>query len=75
MAHKIKNYSTQRLKTELESSLSRLRGYLAARETMPMTSILGSLSIACGIKYEKSLIAALEEELEARGEAFTPAAE
>ena len=66
MKFKVKNYSNERLKRELEEANSRLRGYLLSRETMPNSSILGSLAIAAGIKYEDSLIAALKEELEAR---------
>ncbi len=65
MKFKVKNYSNERLKRELEEANSRLRGYLLSRETMPDSSILGSLAIAAGIKYEQSLIAALKEELEA----------
>jgi hypothetical protein len=67
MKFKVKHYSNERLKRELEEANSRLRGYLDAREHMPITSILGSFAIASGIKYEKSLIEALFEELEARG--------
>lgn len=67
MKFKVKHYSDERLKHELEEAQSRLRGYLNAREHMPLSSILGSLAISHGIKYESSLIAALEEELEARG--------
>ena len=67
MKFKIKHYSNERLTRELESANSRLRGYLDARDHMPLSSILGSLAIASGIKYESSLIAAIEEELEARG--------
>ena len=66
MKFKVKNYSNERLKRELEEANSRLRGYLLSRETMPDSSILGSLAIAAGIRYENSLIAALKEELEAR---------
>jgi hypothetical protein len=33
---------------------------------MPLSSILGSLAIASGIKYENALIAALEEEYRER---------
>ena len=66
MKFKVKNYSNERLKRELEEANSRLRGYLLSRETMPESSILGSLAIAAGIRYENSLIAALKEELEAR---------
>ena len=66
MKFKVKNYSNERLKRELEEANSRLRGYLLSRETMPNSSILGSLAIAAGIRYENSLIAALKEELEAR---------
>lgn len=67
MKFKVKHYSNERLKRELEEANSRLRGYLDARETMPLSSILGSLAISSGIKYENSLIAALQEEMEARG--------
>ena len=67
MKFKVKHYSNERLKRELENASSRLRGYIDAREHMPLSSILGSLAISSGIKYESSLIAALEEELEARG--------
>ena len=66
MKFKVKNYSNERLKRELEEANSRLRGYILSRETMPESSILGSLAIAAGIRYENSLIAALKEELEAR---------
>ena len=67
MKFKVKHYSNERLKRELGEAKSRLRGYFDAREHMPETSILGSLAIAAGIKYENSLIAALREEMEARG--------
>lgn len=67
MKFKVKHYSNERLKRELEEANERLRGYLDAREHMPLSSILGSLAIASGIKYENSLIAALQEEMEARG--------
>lgn len=66
MKFKVKNYSNERLKRELEEANSRLRGYLLSRETIPESSILGSLAIAAGIRYENALIAALKEELEAR---------
>jgi hypothetical protein len=66
MKFKVRHYSIERLKRELASAVDRLRGYLAAKETMPLSSILGSLSISCGIKYEESLIEALKEELELR---------
>lgn len=74
MKFKVRHYSTDRLRSELDKARSRLRGYLDAREHMPLSSVLGSLSIACGIKYEQSLIAALEEELESR-EAYRSDAE
>lgn len=67
MKFKVKHYSNERLMRELEEAKSRLRGYLDAREHMPLSSILGSLAISSGIKYENSLIAALQEEMEARG--------
>ena len=67
MKFKVKHYSNERLKRELEKANERLRGYLDAREHMPLSSILGSLAISSGIKYENSLIAALREEMEARG--------
>ena len=67
MKFKVKHYSNERLKRELGEASERLRGYLDAREHMPLSSILGSLAIASGIKYENSLIAALQEEMEARG--------
>ena len=67
MKFKVKHYSNERLTRELEGAHSRLRGYLDAREHMPLTSILGSLAISSGIKYESSLNAAIEEELQARG--------
>lgn len=66
MKFKVKNYFNERLKHELEEANSRLRGYLLSRETMLKSSILGSLTVAAGIKYESSLIATLKEELEAR---------
>ena len=66
MKFKVKHYSTDRLRSELEAARSRLRGYLEAREYMPVSSILGSLAISSGIKYEKGLIAALEEEYKER---------
>jgi hypothetical protein len=66
MKFKVRHYSTERLKRELVNADGRLRGYLDARKTMPLSSILGSLSISCGIKYEESLIEALTEELELR---------
>lgn len=68
MKFKVKHYSNERLHRELEEAHSRLRGYLDARDHMPLSSILGSLAIASGIKYENALIAALFEELESRGE-------
>lgn len=67
MKFKVKHYSNERLQRELEEAHSRLRGYLDARDHMPLSSILGSLAIASGIKYENALIAALFEELESRG--------
>ena len=67
MKFKVKHYSNERLQRELEEAHSRLRGYLDARDHMPLSSILGSLAIASGIKYENALIAALFEELELRG--------
>jgi hypothetical protein len=67
MKFKVKHYSNERLKRELVEANERLRGYLLAREALPLSSILGSLSVSCGIKYEQSLIAALREEMEARG--------
>lgn len=66
MKFKVKHYSTDRLRSELDMAHSRLRGYLDAREHMPITSILGSLAISSGIKYESALIAALEEEYKER---------
>jgi hypothetical protein len=66
MKFKVRHYSTERLKRELANAVDRLRGYLEAREAMPSSSILGSLSISCGIKYEENLIEALKEELELR---------
>ena len=66
MRYKVKHYSTVRLVSELELAHSRLKGYLAARETMPASSVLGALSIAWGIKHEKSYIAALEDEIRGR---------
>lgn len=66
MKFKVRHYSTDRLRSELDMARSRLRGYLDAREHMPLSSILGSLAIASGIKYEEALIAALEEEYYAR---------
>lgn len=66
MKFKIRHYSDERLRRELEEAKERLRGYLAARAVMPESSILGSLSVTCGIKYEEALIAAITEELEAR---------
>jgi hypothetical protein len=66
MKFKVKHYSTDRLRSELDMARSRLRGYLDAREHMPLSSILGSLAIASGIKYENALIAALEEEYRER---------
>ena len=66
MKFKVRHYSTDRLRSELDMARSRLRGYLDAREHMPLSSILGSLAIASGIKYEEALIAALEEELKMR---------
>ena len=66
MKFKVKHYSTERLRSELDKARFRLAGYLDAREHMPITSILGSLAIASGIKYEEALIAALEEEYYAR---------
>lgn len=74
MKFKVKHYSRTRLSSELEQAKSRLRGYLAARDEMPLSSILGSLAIAAGIKYEVELIAALKEEIEKR-ESVAPAAE
>ena len=65
---KVKNYSTERLKSELRAAKSRLEGYTRASVYLPASSILGSLSVACGIKFEEKLIAALEEELTNRGE-------
>jgi hypothetical protein len=66
MKFKVRHYSTERLKRELVSAEDRLRGYLDARKTMPLSSILGSLAISSGIKYEEGLIEALREELELR---------
>ena len=66
MKFKVRHYSTERLRSELDKAHSRLRGYLDAREHMPLSSILGSLAITSGIKYEEALIAALEEEYYAR---------
>lgn len=66
MKFKVRHYSTERLKRELVNAQDRLIGYLEARKTMPLSSILGSLSISCGIKYEENLIEALKEELESR---------
>lgn len=65
---KVKNYSTSRLESELRAAKSRLEGYEKARSHLPASSILGSLSISCGIKFEEKLIASLEEELTSRGE-------
>lgn len=76
MKFKVKHYSSSRLRSELEMAQSRLKGYLTAKEYMPESSILGSLAISAGIKYEIELIAALEEELKKRTrEAVDPAAE
>ncbi len=76
MKFKVRHYSTERLRSELDRARFRLRGYLDAREHMPITSILGSLAISSGIKYEETLIAALEEEYYARvHNADSPAAE
>lgn len=66
MKFKVRHYSTERLKRELAYAENRLNGYLDARNVMPLSSILGSLSISYGIKYEESLIEALKEELELR---------
>ena len=65
---KVKSYSTERLKSELRAAKSRLEGYTRASVYLPAWSILGSLSVACGIKFEEKLIASLEEELTSRGE-------
>lgn len=67
MKFKVKNYSNERLLKELEEAKMRLSGYRQARNFIPASSILGSLSVSCGIKYESSLIAALEEEIQSRG--------
>ena len=75
MKFKVRHYSTDRLRSEIELAKSRLRGYLAARAEMPMTSILGTLAIAAGIKHEESFIAALKEEYDKRIEADSSAAE
>ena len=64
---KVKNYSNERLVKELQEAKMRLSGYLQARKFIPASSILGSLSVSYGIKYESSLIAALEEEIQSRG--------
>ena len=66
MKFKVRHYSTERLKRELVNAQDRLIGYFEARKAMPLSSILGSLSISCGIKYEENLIEALKEELESR---------
>lgn len=52
MKFKVKHYSNERLKRELLEAQSRLEGYLAARDVIPASSILGSLAVASGIKYE-----------------------
>lgn len=67
MKFKVKNYSNERLEKELQEAKMRLSGYLQARKFIPASSILGSLSVSYGIKYESSLIAALEEEIQSRG--------
>lgn len=63
MKFKFSKYSTERLEKELEEARNRLKSYCIARNIIPKDSLLGSLSVACGIKAENKLIAALEEEL------------
>lgn len=65
---KVKSYSTERLKSELRAAKSRLERYEKARASLPASSILGSLSVACGIKYETKFINELVEELRRRRE-------
>lgn len=65
---KVKNYSTSRLESELRAAKNRLEGYEKARASLPASSILSSLSVACGIKYETKLINELVEELQRRRE-------
>lgn len=65
---KVKSYSTERLKSELRAAKDRLEGYEKARASLPASSILGSLSVACGIKYETKFINELVEELRRRRE-------
>ena len=65
---KVKSYSTERLKSELRAAKDRLEGYIRAKVYLPASSILGSLSVACGIKYETKFINELVEELRRRRE-------
>lgn len=67
MKFKVKHYSNERLFKELSDAKMRLEGYLQAKEALPESSKLGALYVSCGIRYEESFIAALDEEIHSRG--------
>lgn len=62
----IKNMTTDRLKLEIEKCKNNIQCYTEAQKYLPISSVLGRMSIEWSIKYENKRLDKLTKELSTR---------